>query len=276
MRYAAVIPTFNRARLLKCALESVLAQTLKPYQLIVVDDGSTDETSRLMRQYADRCDYLVRPHGGVSSARNAGIQHACCDWIAFLDSDDEWHPTKMSSQADLIAARPDIRLVHCDENWVRHGKPLAQKAYHRKIGGDLFAVSLERCMISPSAAVIHRAVFDSYGMFDPTLPACEDYDLWLRVSAFEEIGFVAQALVNKYGGHSDQLSRTTPALDRFRIRALSKLLGDERLSRDQCALVEAQLLHKLEIYAAGARKRGLENDARAAEHCVNRALGRAG
>ena len=252
-----VIPSCNRAHTLPRALDSVLAQTLPAAEIIVVDDGSTDTTLTLLaeRYPAVRCLRHARPRG-VSAARNAGIAAARHDWIALLDSDDAWESNKLTRQMALARPDPGYRLVHCDERWLRRGQPLAQRRYHAKRGGEIFFDCLPRCVISPSAALLHRSLLNSTGGFDEDLPACEDYDLWLRICAREPVAFVAEPLVIKHGGHADQLSRTVPALDRFRIQALVKLLTTTSLTPEQRHAARAMLRLKRDIFVAGARKRG--------------------
>ena len=253
---SVVIPTYNRAGVLPRALDSVLAQSAPAREIIVVDDGSSDDTvAMLARDYPTvRC--LATDHRGVSAARNTGVRASRGRWIALLDSDDLWLPDKLALQhaaATRVGAR---RLVHCDESWLRRGKPLAQRRYHRKGGGRVFIRSLARCVISPSAAFMDRALFARYGEFDETMPACEDYDLWLRITAFEAVDFVPSALVVKHGGHADQLSRTQPVLDRQRVRALTKLLDGPPLRRRQIAAVRTMLRQKIDIVRGGAMRRG--------------------
>ncbi len=261
MEISVIIPTYNRAVSLDRALRSVLGQTLAPREIIVVDDGSSDATAALVRYGFPNLRYIYQRHAGVSAARNRGVRAASAEWIAFLDSDDAWLPAKLERQADALRREPGYRLIHCDETWRRNGRTLPQKARHRKQGGWIFERCLPLCAISPSAALLHRTVFDEVGYFDEALPACEDYDLWLRISAREPVLFVAEALLVKYGGHADQLSRRIPALDRFRIKALLKLLESNTLSRAQSEAARSVLKGKLGIFINGARKRGHDLDA---------------
>ena len=236
-------------------------QTLKPSEVIVVDDGSSDGTAALLRYVFPNVRYLYRRHRGVSAARNEGIRAAGGDWIALLDSDDTWKSSKLERQAEALAQAPRFRLIHCDEIWMRNGRPFAQKTKHRKNGGWIFERCLHMCAISPSSALLHRSVFDNIGWFDESLPACEDYDLWLRLTAREPVLFVPEALVVKHGGHGDQLSRRMPALDRFRIKALVKLIDSGTLTGIQREAALGTLTKKLDIYITGARKRGRDVDA---------------
>ena len=253
---SVIIPTYNRRDMVLRALDSVLQQTRRANEVIVIDDGSDDGTAAAIGTRFPNVILVSQSNRGVSAARNAGIRLASSTWVALLDSDDSWHKQKLEKQLQLAARLPEAQLVHCDENWIRHGKPLNQKAYHKKSGGDIFAPSLERCLISPSAALVKRELLLDIGLFDEALPACEDYDLWLRICANHEVAFVADKLVTKYGGHPDQLSKSIWGLDRFRIRSLGNLLLSAPLSDEQAALANSVLQKKARIFAQGAAKRG--------------------
>lgn len=256
MRISVVMPTYNRVQTLPRALDSILNQSLPAVEVIVVDDGSQDGTEELIRQRYPRVRYLRQPNSGVSCARNSGIAAAEGDWIALLDSDDAWLPGKLAAQHAALREAPNVRLCHTQEVWIRHGQRVNQMDKHTKSGGHIFRACLPRCVISPSAALLHRSLFDEFGTFDEDLPACEDYDLWLRICATEPVAFVPAPHIEKYGGHADQLSRKHWGMDRFRIRALEKMLSSGRLdTRDRAAACEV-LIEKASILAAGARKRG--------------------
>ncbi len=260
-RVSVVIPTFDRRLMLPQALDSVIAQSRAPCEIIVVDDGSTDGTAEMMAaDYADVC-CLRQPRRGVSTARNAGIQRAQGEWVAFLDSDDAWKPNKLERQLAALAAHPDQRLCHTDEIWVRGGVRVNPKRKHAKRGGMIFEACLPLCCISPSSVMIHRTVFDAVGAFDENLPACEDYDLWLRICSRFPVLFLDEPLVIKHGGHDDQLSRAHFGMDRFRIAALEKILRFGCLDPPQTASARAMLAEKIRVYANGARKRGKLDEA---------------
>jgi len=256
MNISVIIPTWNRADRLARALQSVFAQRLPPAEVIVVDDGSTDDTRRLVRSQFPDVRYLYQPHKGVSSARNAGIQAATGDWIALLDSDDHWLPGKLALQCEYLRTRPDYRICHCDEIWIRNGRRVNPMKKHAKRGGYIFRHCLPLCVISPSAVMIHRDLFGEIGLFDERLPACEDYDLWLRISAVHPVLYIDQPLIIKEGGHSDQLSRHYWGMDRFRIHALEKMLASTVLDAANRAAALATLLDKLAIVIKGAVKHG--------------------
>jgi len=256
-----VIPTYNRSHVLERALQSVLVQTLKDFELIVVDDGSTDYTGELLSGYENKLKVFSQENRGVSAARNLGILHSQGELIAFLDSDDEWLPTKLERQIALFDPTKSCFVCHTDETWLKDGREVPQKKIHRKQGGLFFERALERCLISPSAVVMSRALLDRVGWFDECLPAAEDYDLWLRVTAFHEVDFVPKPLVIKHGGGHDQLSRVVPAIDRFRIEAIIKILDVADLPDDYRGAAVKKLVCKCRIVAAGLARRGKTQEA---------------
>ena len=259
---SVIVPVFNRSELLKRALDSVFSQSLPPRQVIVVDDGSTDDTIELLlSNYSSTVSVISQENAGVSHARNVGISASSHEWIAFLDSDDEWHSRKLEKQVDFLTQNPEYQICHSDEIWIRKGIRVNPKRYHAKSGGWIFSKCLSLCAISPSAVIVNRTVFSDVGLFDEELPVCEDYDMWLRVTSKYPVGFVDEHLVIKYGGHEDQLSQAYPAMDRFRIRALLKLLQSDTLSKNYRKLTIEILIKKLSIYINGARRRGREIEA---------------
>jgi glycosyltransferase involved in cell wall biosynthesis len=256
MQISVIIPSFNRAHTLPRALDSVLGQRQSADEILVIDDGSKDDTRHLIQTRYPGCRYLYQSNQGVSAARNRGIREARCDWIALLDSDDAWLPDKLHRQQQVLQDRPGYRLCHTDEIWIRNGVRVNPMKKHTKRGGRIFSDCLPRCVISPSAALLHRSLFEQIGLFDTSLPACEDYDLWLRICAREPVLYLETPLVVKYGGHADQLSRAHWGMDRFRIHALEKLIRSGTLGRwDRAAAIET-LQQKSRIMAQGAEKRG--------------------
>ena len=254
MRVSIVIPTYNRADFVREAIASVLQQDYPDVDLIVVDDGSRDDTAAVVSGFGPAVRYLYQENRGVSAARNRGVASSTGDLIAFLDSDDLWLPSKVSAQVAYFKAHPDMQACHTDEIWIRRGVRVNERRVHRKQGGWQFLASLPRCLISPSAIMMRRTLWDRLGGFDATLPACEDYDLWLRLTAIVPVGFLPQRLVVKRGGHADQLSRRIPVLDRYRIQALEKALATPLPSAHRRAVLK-QLVAKCRIVAQGARKR---------------------
>jgi glycosyltransferase involved in cell wall biosynthesis len=254
-----IIPTHNRATMIERALQSVYAQTWRDFELIVVDDGSTDGTSELamVRSGDPRLRVLRLPENrGVSYARNVGVRAASAPWIAFLDSDDEWLPAKLERQIRWTKEHPAGNVVQTKEIWIRRGQRVNPPKTHEKFGGDLFAASLERCMITPSSVLLRKALITESGGFNEMLPACEDYDLWLKITCRHTVGLIEEDLLIRYGGHADQLSATVPVLDRYRIQSLCDLLESAALSSSQKSLARASLLKRARIVAQGYQKRG--------------------
>ncbi len=254
-RVTVVIPTFERAALVERALASVYAQTRLPDEVLVVDDGSTDGTAELVEaRYPGTIVLRQEENRGVSAARNRGIRSARHPWIALLDSDDEWQPHKLERQFEAIVSGRHL-VCHTEERWIRDGRRVNPRRRHRKPSGRVYRDCLPLCAISPSAILLHRRVFESVGLFDESLPVCEDYDMWLRVAARYEVALVDEALVVKHGGHADQLSRSRPAMDSYRARALLRAWRELPLEPvDRRATLET-LEEKLRILITGARKR---------------------
>lgn len=257
---SVIIPTYNRADVLARAIQSVLAQTFTDFELIVVDDGSSDRTADVVRGFSDRVRLVRQENRGVSAARNTGIKISQGRLIAFLDSDDEWLPRKLEKQVALFSDGHFI--CHTDELWYRDGKPVPQKEIHRKQGGWFFTRALERCLISPSSVVLSRALLDEVGWFDEDLLAAEDYDLWLRVTAFYEVAFVPEPLVIKHGGCENQLSESTRAIDVYRILAIQKILSMQELPESYRQAACRQLGRKCLIVAGGCEKKGKKEEAK--------------
>jgi len=257
---SVIIPTYNRAWILNEAIESVLAQDFKDFELTIVDDGSTDNTRDLLAEYEHSIRIIKKDNKGVSSARNSGIRSSKGDLIAFLDSDDLWLPRKLSNQVNLFRSNPRILISQTEEIWIRNGKRVNPGKRHQKVSGMIFKNSLDLCLVSPSAVMMHRKIFNDIGLFDENLPACEDYDLWLRVSTRYPVHLIDTPLVIKRGGHDDQLSKM-PGLDKYRIYAIKKVIDDNRLSKDQLKAAGNVLIEKCKIYSGGCVKRGRNSEA---------------
>jgi len=255
MHVSVIIPTYNRVQTLSRAIDSVLNQKSPVDEIIVVDDGSTDDTANQISRNYPNVKLIQQPNLGVSAARNAGIKQACFEWIALLDSDDTWKPEKISAIQQAQQTQPEILLFHSNEIWIRNGVRVNPMKKHRKSGGWIFEHCLPLCVISPSATVVHQSLLQSAAYFDETLPACEDYDLWLKICHQFPVGFLDRPLITKYGGHDDQLSCQFWGMDRFRIRSLERLLEQQQLTRQQYFAAESMLTQKLNILLSGAKKR---------------------
>jgi glycosyltransferase involved in cell wall biosynthesis len=266
---SVIIPTYNRGWVIREAIDSVLAQDFTDFELIVVDDGSTDDTGRILDSYGQDLTVLQQPNRGVSAARNQGVGAAAGQLIAFLDSDDLWLPRKLSVQVDFFSSHPDAMINQTEEIWIRNGVRVNPKTRHQKFSGLIFERSLELCLVSPSAVMMRRSLFDQVGLFDEDLPACEDYDLWLRISWRFPVHLIETPLIIKRGGHADQLSKA-PGLDKFRIQSLQKLIESGQLSEDSYRAAVQTMLDKCAIYAGGCRKRGKDQEAKYYEELASR------
>jgi len=258
---SVIIPTYNRGWVLKEAVDSVLEQDFTDFELIIVDDGSTDNTHHILNAYGEDIIVFRQDNKGVSAARNKGITSASGSYIAFLDSDDIWLPKKLSKQVDFFNSNPDAMICQTEEIWVRNGVRVNPKKRHKKLSGMIFEHSLSLCMVSPSAVMIERNLFDEVGGFDESLPACEDYDLWLRMSCKYPVYLIDTPLIIKRGGHEDQLS-SAPGLDKFRIKALKNIIESKLLSDGQYRAAVKTLKEKCIIYAGGCFKRGRYNESK--------------
>ncbi len=267
---SVVIPTYDRWTMLHRALDSVVQQSLQPSEIIVVDDGSSAALPRNLQAVYPRVIWMRQENLGVAAARNLGIGRATGEWIALLDSDDEWAPDKLEEQMKFLSTHPSCRAVHTNEKWIRNGNEVMPPEYLDKSPDDLWERSLKRCLICPSSVLLHRSVFEIIGLFDTSLPVCEDYDYWLRLLLQMEIGLVSKKLVIKHGGHPDQLSTTTWGMDRFRALSLKKLLKNPDMPATKRSIALDELHEKCVILAKGARKRGREREARSYEELSGR------
>lgn len=260
--FSVIIPAYNREKFLKKCVDSVFRQSYPHFELIIVDDGSTDGTKGLISSYDDkRILYFYQDNKGVSRARNKGLELARGGFIAFLDSDDRWTGDKLEKSLRYIREYPEICIFHTEEIWYRKGRLLKQLPVHKKPDGHVYRNALPLCCISISTAVIKRTVFDDIGVFDEDLEACEDYDFWLRATNKYDVKLIPEDLTLKDGGRPDQLSSSVWGLDRFRIKALKKMISSGDLSAENRKATMNELRKKCDIFARGCEKRGKTEDA---------------
>ncbi len=265
LRISVIIPTYNRSPFLEEAIASVLDQDFwqdsSDWEFLVVDDGSTDDTEELVRSFGSRIAYVRQPHSGVSAARNLGLRLTSGKYVAFLDSDDLWKPNKLSLQMAFLQIHRDAVVICTEETWIRNNVFVNPGKRHRKYSGWVFDRFIPLCLLSLSSALFRRRLFEELGGFDEDLPACEDYDLGLRMAHRYPVAYLSESLIIKRGGHADQLSKKFWGMDRFRVRALEKAL-DLDLSPDNERLVREELTRKCRILVNGFRKRGSLTEAR--------------
>ncbi len=262
---SVILPTFNRAGYLKRAIDSVIDQQRPPDELIIIDDGSTDNSTHVVHEACRRAEFPVhllhQENRGTAAARNAGILKARGELLCFLDSDDWWDPRKIALQAAEHEKNPDIHISHTREIWFRNGVRVNQKKKHAPPNGFIFSACLRMCVVGMSTVMVRRKLFDRFGLFDTELPCCEDYDLWLRVARKVPFLLVDHALTLKEGGRPDQLSQIyRQGMDQFRIRSLCNLLKSDLLSPDQKQEAVAELERKCRIYGNGCIKHGRQEE----------------
>ncbi|MBI5557375.1 MAG: glycosyltransferase family 2 protein [Deltaproteobacteria bacterium] len=256
-RISVIIPTYNRKEYLPRAIESVLGQSFRDFELIVVDDGSTDGTAALVAGYGAALRPVRQENRGPAAARNAGIRVAHGALLAFLDSDDWFAPEKLVVQEAAMARRPDYLVSHTDEIWYRRGALLNQKKKHHRPHGFIFADALKLCVVGMSTVMMRREFFERAGLFDEDLPCCEDYDLWLRAAISLPFLKIDAPLTMKAGGRPDQVSvQYRAGMDKFRIKAILKLLDQGVLTGEQRRLARRELACKCRIYGNGCLKHG--------------------
>mgnify|MGYP001181247214 FL=1 len=259
MNISVVIPTYNRVELLKRSIDSVINQTTKPFEIIIVDDGSNDGTEAMVKKKYDSLKLIKQKNKGASAARNTGIKASSGEWICFLDSDDEWKNNKLEKQITFVANNSDYKFFHSNEIWIKNGKRINQKKKHKKYGGDIFKKCLDMCRISPSSVLINKNIFEEIGFFNENLVVCEDYELWLRICDQYKVFFIDEPLIIKYGGHQGQLSYSIDSIECHRIKALEYLLSTS-LSKENRDYTIQMLISKINIYLNGLIKRGKKHE----------------
>ncbi len=253
--FSVIIPTYNRENFIKKSVDSVLNQSFQDFELIVVDDGSNDNTGEVLNGYLNKLIYIYQENKGPSSARNRGLEKAQGKYIAFLDSDDKWTKNKLKEVNKCIIANPEIKIFHTQEKWYKKGKIHNPKRKHRKPEGYIFENCLRICSVSISTAVVKRNVFKDIGKFDESLPVCEDYDFWIRASLKYYIYLIDKNLTIKDGGRNDQLSMLYHSKDKFRVKAIENLIKNNDLDKHKYSKAFKELKEKCNIYANGCIKR---------------------
>lgn len=229
-----VIPTFNRAPVLEAAIDSALAQTYRNFEIVVVDDGSTDDTlQRLDRRRSSKLRVLTTArNGGPARARNLGIRHCEGEYVAFLDSDDRWMPWKLEAQVQCFrSGAPRLGAVYSGRRVTLDDGSLLE--IRPRLRGAVFDELVRRNPVPLPTLLVKRAVLDHVGVFDPDLPACEDWDLVIRIARHYDLDFVAEPAVAYDGTGADRMS----------ARARSVFIANHRIFRRfaRCPADRAQL-----------------------------------
>jgi len=225
---SVIIPAYNCARFLPESLESVLRQTFRDFEVIIVDDGSTDNTPAVLesyfKAYPDLIRYIRKQNGGPASARNAGIQEARGELIAFQDADDIWMPEKLEMQVAYLREHPEAGVVFTDYALLSGETvlmPSIQSRYEVP-SGMIFEKLLTQHFIAMPSVMVRRACLDQVGVFDETLIGAEDYNFYLRLASRYPFGFVDKLLV-KVRSHEDSLSENLEQMCRDEVANLEKI-----------------------------------------------------
>lgn len=236
MHISVIIPSYNCARYLPLAIDSALAQTLPPAEILVVDDGSTDDTRAVIRsRYGDRVRYLAQSNAGPSAARNHGIREARGEIIGFLDADDTWFPQALSQAAQCFAAYPEVALVTADKQaidaegrvtepswWTRHGIAGTLRQQAGRPLENALPLLLRTNFVNTSLAFVRRDVLADVGLFDESIRFGEDLELWLRIARAHGLACLPEVL-GQYRQHGGNVTRATEAMLKDLVRVHRKI-----------------------------------------------------
>lgn len=202
---SAVIPSYNSGKYVERAIRSVLAQTVRPHEIIVVDDGSTDDTAQVVKEFADNVIYIRQQNAGASAARNTGIKAATGSWIAFLDADDEWLADKLKLQVENLQSNPDLvwttaNFIRCACQTETRSPHIPPRAGRKLLDGRGFFESYFKALLNNTdgwtgTMLIRKDVLERAGLFTPGLKRGNDYDMWWRIAyMYPEIGYIPDPL----------------------------------------------------------------------------------
>ena len=252
MKVSVVMAVYNGAWCIERALDSVMAQSRRPEQILVCDDGSTDGTPDLVeRRYGLGVTVVRLAHVNAAVTRRAGLDRASGDWIAFLDADDTWVPDKMERQLDFIARHPEVRMVMSDGSFISAQGPIRESWLSdyfdpvQEMVGDLAPPLIERCFTLLSSTLVERRAYSNVGSLDPELAYSYDYDLWLRVAAQFPAAILADRLTTYYSSPG-ALSRNIEARYRDDLKILRAVEGGSLAERPDLARRAAERAAALE------------------------------
>ncbi len=257
MGISVIIPTYNRAAFTSAAIDSVLAQTLPPDEILVIDDGSSDDTEQALRhRFGERIRYVSQANQGPSAARNHGMRLAREELVAFLDSDDLWRPSKLQVQHDFLTQNPTVDFVFCDL-WVGDesdgGIEIQDRNFHDQLVNQqthlsaMVEVLISRSFTITTTLMFRRRCWDTCGPFDESMRLCEDMDLWLRAAAQYKWGFVPVPLAERRR-HEGNLVNDWIKREEARLAVIQKFLvgpWSDQVSDEIVALALRELTYDL-------------------------------
>lgn len=254
-KVSIIIPAYNSSRFISEAIKSIFNQTFKDFEIIVIDDGSTDDTKDVLKPFIHQIQYIFKENGGVASARNVGIRMSKGKYIAFLDYDDIWLPNKLELQVQILDTCPQVGLVHTDNLFLINNETSSHtcksKIKDKKLlSGRIFkSLLMQKFFLTCSTVMVRKVCFDKVGLFDISLPPADDFDMWLRITKEWDCAYIDIPLV-KYRIHSSNISRNHQKMHSATFAVLTKIFTDSLFTEDT-QLLRPRVLSNF-YYAAGA------------------------
>ena len=246
---SVIIPAYNSARYVTDAVDSVLAQTFKDFEVLVIDDGSTDDTESVMRRYGSQVRYIRQQNGGVSVARNRGIRESRGRYVAFLDADDTWYAHKLERQLAAIEKQADYRVCYSAFTVVDSDlMPLGITRSDRSASALDDLLTRGNVVGSICTVICERSLLTEAGDFDSALSQCADWDMWVRLAAITDFLYLDEPLVT-YRQHNSNMSRSAPLLEHDSLLVLKKGFGRENLPASLRARRRAALARNYMVLA---------------------------
>ncbi len=262
---SVIIPSYNHANFLGDAIKSVLAQTWQDVEIIVVDDGSTDQTGQVAASFGATVRYIYQSNAGLSAARNTGIRAATGTYIGFLDADDLWRPDFLCTLVPILEGDSTVGAVYCGSQFVDHNARLLPQLLTRTVARDrLHDALINGEFFPPCAVLVRKSVFEAVGLFDERLRASEDWDMWLRVSAAYPFVGIPRVL-SLYRMHGDNMSQDLERMRASQLQVVQKHFGAGEgdpaawTPQRQRAYAGVYLWHALAYYRRGESTLGLDN-----------------
>lgn len=246
---SVIIPVYNRDYSLRDAVESVLIQTYKPSEIIIIDDGSFFQAKDILKNYKNNIKIIRHEKNkGVSASRNTGILASSSKYIAFLDSDDIFLPEKLELQINFMKEN-NYQISHTNEFWYKKDRFINQNKKSKRYGGKILDKILDKCRVSPSSLIVERKVFEKSGLFDETLDVCEDYEISLRFALHYEIGYLDKNLIIKRAIEENSLSAAINHIEHIRYNILKNFYKkyEDRFNREEKEALLCELQRKNSI-----------------------------